>query len=177
MSVDYDLSRDVANRRWVTSLIHEYNGVVFAWKLKEQHKITDWTNRAKIQAYFMVIEQVIQYRRFKVSLGSPIDYPTPVYEDNDAVLSQVKHHTVTPRIKHLYIPMAWLHEQGLKWIYVAIFIPTSRNKTDMNTKLHGGANLQTMNMAIVGYQHYPPKGSEHYRLLQLDQYKIGPHRG
>ena len=73
--------------------------------------------------------------------------------------------------------MTQLHEQGLKGIYVAIYTPTDRNKANMNTKPRGGVNLQTINMAIVGYQHYPPKGTEHYKLLQLRQYNIGPHRG
>ena len=53
MLANSDLTRDVANRRSVTSLIHEYNGVVFAWKLKKQNDVADCTNRAKIQAYFM----------------------------------------------------------------------------------------------------------------------------
>ena len=35
MWVDSDLARDVANKRSVTSFIHEYNGVAFAWKSKE----------------------------------------------------------------------------------------------------------------------------------------------
>ena len=51
--------------------------------------------------------------------------------------------------------------------YVEIFTLTGRNKKDMYT------NLQKMNTAIVGYQYYPPEGSENY----LDQYNIGTHRG
>ena len=80
-------------------------------------------------------------------------------------------------MNHLDIPMTWLHEQGLKGTYVAIYTPTGRNKADMNTKPHGGANLQTMNMAVVGNQHYPSEGTDHYQLLQLGQYNIDPHRG
>ena len=63
--------------------------------------------------------------------------------------------------------MTWLHEQGLKGTYIAIYTPTDRNKADTNTNSHGGANLQTMNMAIVGYQHYQSEGKKHYQLLQL----------
>ena len=70
--VDSDLARDVANRRSVTSLIHEYNGVLFVWKSKKQNDVVNCTKRAEIQAYFVGIKRVIQYRRFKVSLGSPI---------------------------------------------------------------------------------------------------------
>ena len=72
--------------------------------------------------------------------------------------------------------MTWLHEQGLKGTYVVIFTPTGRNKVDMNTKSHGGANLHTMNITIIGHPHYPPEGTKHYQLLQLGQYNIGPHQ-
>ena len=77
----------------------------------------------------------------------------------------------------LDIPMIWLHGQCLKCTCIAIFIPTGRNKADMNTNPHEGVKIQIMNMAIVEYEHYPPEESEHYRIIQLDQYNIGPHRG
>ena len=48
MWVDSDLARDVANKMSVTSFIHEYNGVAFAWKSKEQNDVVDCTNRAVI---------------------------------------------------------------------------------------------------------------------------------
>ena len=43
-----NLERDVANRRSVTSLIDEYNGVVFAWKSKKHNDVVDCTNKAEI---------------------------------------------------------------------------------------------------------------------------------
>ena len=90
MWVDSDHARDVANKMSVTSFIHEYNGVAFAWKSKEQNDVVDCTNRAVIQAYFMGIKRVIQYRRLQTSLESPIGYPTDAYEDNEADISQIK---------------------------------------------------------------------------------------
>ena len=63
--------------------------------------------------------------------------------------------------------MTWLHGQGLMGTYVVIFTLTGRNKNGMNT------NLRTMNMAIFGYQYYPPEGSE----LYLNQYNVGTRRG
>ena len=46
--VESNLARGVANRRSVTSLIHEYNGVVFAWKSNKQNDVVDCTNKAEI---------------------------------------------------------------------------------------------------------------------------------
>ena len=50
-----------------------------------------------------------------------------------------------------------VHKQGLKETYVAIFTPTGKHKADMNTKSHGGVNLNSMNMTIVGHHHYHQK--------------------
>ena len=138
MWANSNLARDVANRRSVTTFVHKYNGIAFAWKSKKQNDVVDCTKRAEIQASFMEINRVIQYRIFKTSLGSPICQPTPVYEDNDPVISQVKQDKLTPRITHLDVPMTWLHEQGLMRTCVAIFTPIDRNKGDINTKPYGG---------------------------------------
>ena len=62
----------------------------------------------------MGIKRVIQYRRFKASLGSPIYHPTPVYEVNDGMISKVKQDILTPRIKYLDIPMTWYTNKVLK---------------------------------------------------------------
>ena len=129
------------------------------------------------------IDDECKLRRFKVSLGTPIRRPTPAYEDNDEANSQIKQEKMTPRTKNFDVDctnryeiqayfmgvkrvMTQIHEQGLIRIYVAIFTLTGRNKNDMNT------NLQKINMAIVGYQYYPPEGSEHH----LDQYNVETHR-
>ena len=48
---------------------------------------------------------------------------------------------------------------------------------DMNTKPHGGGTLQKKYIQSVGFQFYPPPGSQHYIDLQLDEFNIGHHRG
>ena len=56
MWTDPDLARDVANRISGTTIIHEYNGVVFVWKSKKENYVAECTNRAEIQTYFMRIK-------------------------------------------------------------------------------------------------------------------------
>ena len=50
------------------------------------------------------------------------------------------------------------------------------NKSDMNTKAHGGQTLQTKNVCLIGYKLYPPKETKHYDLLDIGKYNIGIHR-
>ena len=44
------------------------------------------------------IDDDFKLRRFKESLGKPIRHPTPAYESNDEVISQIKQETMTTRI-------------------------------------------------------------------------------
>ena len=83
--------------------------------------------------------------------------PTPSYEDHDATIHQIQEDKLTPRIKHLGIMRTWLHEQETYKTYVAIYCRTDLNKSDMNTKAHGGQILQTTYLCLIGYRFYPPK--------------------
>ena len=72
--------------------------------------------------------------------------------------------------------MTWLHEQEAYKTYVAIYCKTDLNKTDMNTKAHGGKYYR-QKLCLIGYKFYPPKGKKHYELLEIEKYNIGIHRG
>ena len=55
--------------------------------------------------------------------------------------------------------------------------PSDRQQADFNSKPTGGSQLQKSVLHVVGARFYPPCGSEHYKLLELDKYSIGIHRG
>ena len=137
----------------------------------------DCTNGSEIKALFKGTKKTKIFRRFLESAGRPSTHPTPIYEDNDATIAQILKDRLTPRIKHLDIPMTILHEDHRRGVYVAAYCPTDLNISDVNIKPHGGVTLQKKIMWTTGYRYYPPAGSEHYKLLELDKYKIGCHRG
>ena len=72
--------------------------------------------------------------------------------------------------------MTILHEDQRRGVYVAAYYSTDLNISDVNTKSHGGVTLQKKIIWTTGFRYYPPAGSEHYKLLELDKYKIGCHR-
>ena len=108
--IDSDLARDLSVTRSTSSSIHEYNGVVFSWNCTKQSAIMDCTNRSEIKALFKGTKKTKIFRRFLESAGRLLRHPTPTYEDNDATISQILKDRLTPRIKHLDIPMTILHE-------------------------------------------------------------------
>ena len=61
---DSDLGTDLVTRRSVTSVVHEHNDVVFAWKIIKQGGIAHHTNDAELRAFFTGIKQTKVFRRF-----------------------------------------------------------------------------------------------------------------
>ena len=84
---------------------------------------------------------------------------------------------LTPRIRHIDVLVAWMNEQFARERLAPVYTATMNNKADKNSKPHGGQTLQAKHLDTVGFPFYPPPDSEHYTLLQLDQYTIGKHRG
>ena len=50
-----------------------------------------------------------------------------------------------------------------------IHVPTSLQYADVGTKNVGRIQRNRLHANMIGYQHYPPMDSEHFKLLQLDQ--------
>ena len=70
--MDGDFAKDVATRRSVTVVVHEYNNVSFAWKVVKQNGVAHHTNGAELRAFFTGIKRTKVFRRFFESLGKPI---------------------------------------------------------------------------------------------------------
>ena len=100
--------------------------------------------------------------------GKPLTHPTPTYEDNNVTIAQILKDRLTPRIKHLDIPISILHEDHKRGVFVAAYCPTDLNISDVNTKPYVGVTLQKKILWITGFRFYPPTDSEHYKLLELD---------
>ena len=51
-----------------------------------------------------------------------------------------------------------------------IYIPTSHQLADIGTKNLGRVQRTRLFTNMIGFKHYPPKDSDHYKSLQLDDY-------
>jgi hypothetical protein len=58
------------------------------------------------------VRRLIPLRRLLESMGFPCQQPTPVYVDNAAVSAIIDAKRMTPRCRHLDIPICYLHEQS-----------------------------------------------------------------
>ena len=176
-SADSDLATDLVDRRSVSGGIHEFNNTAFAWYSTKQMDTATGSNGSEARSLFKCTKGTIRYRRFFDSIGRPLNHPTPTHEDNEATISQVLKDRLTPEVKHLDVIICWLHQQHLNRTFTPIPTSTKHMKADVHTKAHGGETLQRKVLPLMGFPFYPPPGSEHHQLLQLDQFNIGVHRG
>ena len=104
------------------------------------------------------------------NLGLPIIKPTVVYEDNLATVQQVLKDRLTPRVRHLDVLITWLHDQHTCGIYTPNPINTNEMLADLNTKPQPPVILHRLCFILFGMNYYPPKSSEHYKLLRFQYY-------
>ena len=72
-----DLATDIANRRSVTSVLHEYNEVLYAWKTVKQAGVALHANRAEIRVFFTGVKRTKLFRILFESIEGPINVPAP----------------------------------------------------------------------------------------------------
>ena len=176
-SSDADLARDLNGRRSTSCVVLEFNGVVFYWGCNKQPSVAPSTNASEIHAMFKGSKRTIQARRFFQSIGSPIAHPTPIFSDSQTTITQVFKDRLTPQVRHLDVMVCWLSEHKTLDAIMPKYINTTKMKADINTKPFGGENLQQKFLDLIGFKYYPPISSEHFKLLQLEKYNIGVHRG
>ena len=92
-------------------------------------------------------------------------------------ISQVLKDRLTPQVKHLDLKVIFLHQHKLLKTFKPEPYPPDRQLADFLTKPTREGQLQKSVLHLVGAQSYPPTGTEHHKLLELQKYSIGIHRG
>ena len=77
---------------------------------------------------------------------------------------------MTPRCRHLDIPIAYLHEQHAKSFNHEL-VSTVKMLADLGTKPLVVALHRRFKYWACGHMFLPPEGSDHYEYLQLQFYE------
>ena len=147
------------------------------WGIYNQPVPVNYTNIAETVVIFKGVKRTLKLRRYLESMGEGNNKTTPVMEDNQATITQIKKDRLTPRIEQMDSIPTCLHRHFTIGNFDSRFIITTLNKVDRNTKPHGGENFQKQLLSMIGYEFYPPEESVRYILLNLSSYNIGIHRG
>ena len=159
--VDSNYGTDLSDRKSVSSCLILFNGVVVSWKATRQMCIATSTTDAEIRSLFTGLRKVITFRNFLRHLGRPELKPTIIFEDNKGTSDIVRAGRLTPRVKHIDIPLCYIHEQNAIKSFDIAECPSHLMLADGLNKALTGPVIQRHSRWYTGYRYYPKPGTQH----------------
>ena len=163
--VDSNFATDLSDRRSVSSDVILLGSVAVSWKVHKDMCIATSTTDAVTRAVFKAVRRIIVLRNFFCSLGFPISAPTPLFEDNKGTHDVIEAGRLTPRVKHIDIPLCYLHEKYKSGEYNVVECSTHLMLADGLNKALSGNTIKHHSDIYTGRRFLPPKNSEDYTIL------------
>ena len=167
---DAELARCIATRHSYYCIIVTVLNVVVFFKIKKTSKVMVHTTASEMKAAYDGVRHVEPIRSLFAFNGYPLPEPSPLFCDNAAVNAIVDSERMTPRCRHLDIPIAFLHETKDR-VYKMQQVKTLLMLADMGTKPNTPKTLQLYKYWSTGAQFLPKEGHTHYDLLQMQLYE------
>ena len=167
---DSEFARSLSDRKSYYCIIFVLLNVAIQCKVKKSQTIAGHTTDAEMKGTYSGVRRLLPLRRILESMGFPCQHPTPLYVDNAAVSAIIDAKRMTPRCRHLDIPIAYLHEQHAKSFNHEL-VSTVKMLADLGTKPLVVALHRRFKYWACGHMFLPPEGSDHYEYLQLQFYE------
>ena len=104
-------------------------------------------------------EETKVIQRYMEALALYTGATTVNCEDNTCFISVVEDREVTPRVKHIDIPVCFLHEQFDNGLFLPKYEKSSVMPADMCTKPCSGPIISRINKLMTGFRFYPTSES------------------
>ena len=163
--MDSNFATDLSDRCSVASDIILSGSVAVSWKVHKDSCIATSTTDAETRAAFKALRRIVTFRQFLLHLGFPISDPTPMFEDNKGTHDLIEAGRKTPRVKHMDIPLCYLHEKHRNGEFTVIACSTHLMIADGLNKALSGNTLKHHSDIYTGRRFLPPKNSNHYKQL------------
>ena len=98
--------------------------------------------------------------------------PTAHCEDNTSCIYVVEDKRVTPRVKHIDIPVCFLHEQFDNGLFIKKIWNSSVIPADMFTKQCSGPIISQITQWMTGLRFYPNRKKEYYQFMILHAFIV-----
>ena len=167
---DAELARCIATRRTYYCVIITVFNVFILMKIRKTTTIMQHTTDAEMKASYDGVRHLLPIRQIFAFSGLPLRDPSKMYTDNAAVHAIIDSKRMTPRCRHLDIPIAFLHQEKDK-SYQLDLCRTLVMLADMGTKPHSPQLQKLFKYWASGTQYLPDPDTEHYRLLQMEYYE------
>ena len=150
-----DHARIINRRRSVSGLIHTMLGVAVCWKLHIQPAIaSDSTEGEIIRTYKSVNKTKVIWRETE-ALALHTGATKLHWEGNTSFISVVEAKIVTPRVKHIDIPICFLQEKFDNGLFIPKYDNYSVMLADMCTKPCSVSIISWITKWMTGFRLYP----------------------
>ena len=167
---DAELARDLATRHsYFCTCITVFN-VLIQIKVKKTSTIMQHTTDSEMKGSFAGVRQLLPVRQLFAFNGYPLAEPSPLFVDNAAVAAIIDSKRMTPRCRHIDIPIALLQQEKDKAFKIKL-IRTMIMLADMGTKANTPKYHRMFKLWATGAQFLPPPDHPHYKLLEMQYYE------
>ena len=119
---------------------------------------------------FNGVRRVLPVQQTVTFMGFPPKKPTDLYIDNKSVYDVIDSNRMTPRCRHLDIPIAYLQQEKGKTFNHKL-VKTQQMLADFGTKPLVTNIHNRFKYWATGAKFLPTKGTEHYNLLHMEYYE------
>jgi len=177
--VDISFAPHAENRHSVGGHVETLHCVAVDWKTTKQLSCATSACDAETRQYYNAAKRAVRIRNFLRQIGvaipraSPVypsfslnySMPTPIFEDNKGTRDMLAAGKVTANLKHVDIPLTYLHSLHSSSTIVTGVATSSTMLANFLTKQETGPNHIRSTKWITGRQYYPPRNSLHYSEL------------
>ena len=139
-------------------------GTSIAWKVFKLSVPLHSTD-AEVRVCLLEVRRTKQHRLFLECLGIPCPDPTPLHEDNSAVISLVKVNKITNRMRHIDIPLCYMHNEYNLQTFDIGHCPSKLMITNFLTKPLSAPSLARETAFAMGHMHLQTIGEDHFNRL------------
>ena len=121
---------------------------------------------------YKAVKKIKVIRRYMEYLALHTGAPTVHWEYNTSCIFVVEAKIVTPRVKHVEIPVCFLQEQFDNGIFIPKHVKSSVMPSDMCTKLCSGPIISLITKWMTIFILYPTCDTEHYQLTIIHYFVV-----
>ena len=168
---DAEFAKDIASRHsYFCNIITVFN-VAVLFKIKKSSSIMLHTTDSELKGGSSGVRQLLPVRQLFSFNGHPLPQPSTAFTDNAAVHAIIESNRMTPRCKHIDVPIAFLHQESNQSFKIKL-IRTMVMLADMGTKGNTPKYHKEFKYWSSGSRFLPPPSSLHWKLLNMQFYEI-----
>ena len=168
---DAEFAKDMSSRHsYFCNIVTVFN-VVVLFKIKKTSTIMLHTTDSELKGGSSGVRQLLPIRQLFSFNGYKLPSPSQAYTDNSAVHAIIDSNRMTPRCRHIDIPIAFLHQEHQQ-SYKLDLIRTMIMLADMGTKANTPRYHKQFKYWSTGVKYLPPTTHQHWSLLQMEYYEM-----